>query len=213
MTSHYEDEAQVEQLRRWWRENWLALAGGLVLGLAGIFGWEAWQNARTAKAEHASKVYEDLKRVPPDRAERADELWQHLSSEFPSTPYAAQGALLMAATAAAREDWSGAQAKLEWARQNSDDAGLKKLATLRLARVLWQQAKADEALKLLSLPDEDPFAALYQELRGDIEFSRGDRDAARAAYEKALTLGPAPASRQGLQRKLEDLGSPAAAKS
>ncbi len=211
--SHYEDEAQVEQLRRWWRENWLALAGGLVLGLAGIFGWEAWQNARTAKAEHASKVYEDLKRVPPDRAERADELWQHLSSEFATTPYAAQGALLMAATAAAREDWSGAQAKLEWARQNSGDAGLKKLATLRLARVLWQQAKADEALKLLSLPDEDPFAALYQELRGDIEFSRGDRDAARAAYEKALALDAAPASRQALQRKLEDLGAAPAAKS
>jgi predicted negative regulator of RcsB-dependent stress response len=211
--SHYEDEAQVEQLRRWWRENWMALAGGLVLGLAGIFGWEAWQNARTAKAEHASKVYEDLKRLPPDQAERADELWQHLSTEFGATPYAAQGALLMAATAAAREDWSGAQAKLDWVRQNSDDAGLKKLATLRLARVLWQQAKADEALKLLSLPDEDPFAALYQELRGDIEFSRGDRDAARAAYEKAMALGAAPASRQALQRKLEDLGAAPAAKS
>ena len=213
MTSHYEDEAQVEQLRRWWRENWLALAGGLALGLVGIFGWEAWQKARTSKAEHASKVYEDLKRVPVDRAERADELWQHLSTDFPGTPYAAQGALLMASLAAAREDWAGAQAKLEWVGKNSDDAGLRKLAALRLARVLWQQAKADEALKLLDVADDDPFASLYQELRGDIQFSRGDRDAARAAYEKALALGPAPASRQALQRKLEDLGGPAAAKS
>ncbi len=211
--SHYEDEAEVEQLRRWWRENWLALAGGLVLGLAGIFGWEAWQNARTAKAEHASKVYEDLKRLPADSAGRADDLWQHLSSDFAGTPYAAQGALLMAATAAAREDWPAAQAKLEWIGKNSDDPGLKKLATLRLARVLWQQAKADEAIKLLNLPDEDPFAPLYQELRGDIEFSRGDRDAARAAYEKAIALGPAPPSRQALQRKLEDLGGATAAKS
>src|SRR5689334_21185847 len=157
MTSHYEEEAEVEQLRRWWRENWVALAAGLVLSLAGIFGWEWWQDSRTAKSEHASKVYEDLKRLPPDAGQRADDLWQHLSTDFTDTPYAAQGALLMASAAAAREDWAAAQAKLEWVGKNSDDAGLKKLATLRLARVLWQQAKADEALKLLNLPDDDPF--------------------------------------------------------
>lgn len=211
MTSHYEDEAEVEQLRRWWRENWMALAGGLVLGLVGIFGWEAWQKARTAKSEQASQIYEDLKRVPLEKQERADELWTQLSGTYAATPYAAQGALLMAAAASAREDWAGAEAKLKWVRANSDDAGLKKLATLRLARVLWQQAKADEALALLELPDENPFASLYQELRGDIQFSRGDRDAARAAYEKAMALGPAPASRQALQRKLEDLGGATAA--
>jgi predicted negative regulator of RcsB-dependent stress response len=204
--SHYEDEAQVEQLRRWWRENWMALAGGLLLGLAGIFGWEAWQSARTAKAEHASKVYEDLKRVPPERTERAAELWLHLTRDFPTTPYAAQAALLLASQAAARQDWAAAQAKLEWVRDHTGDPGLRKLAALRLARVLWQQQRADDALELLDIADDDPFAALYLELRGDILFARGDRDAARAAYEKALEVGPAAAGRDGLQRKLDDLG-------
>jgi len=211
--SHYEDEAQVEQLRRWWRENWMALAGGLVLGLVGIFGWEAWQKARTSKAEHASQIYEDLKRTSPDRQDRADELWQQLSGEFTGTPYAAQGALLLAGQAAARQDWAGAQAKLEWVAKHSDDAGLKKVARLRLARVLWQQQKPDEALALLEMPDDDPFAALFQELRGDIQLSKGDRDAARGAYQKAMQLGPAAASRESLQRKLDDLGITAPVKS
>ncbi|MGH8442389.1 MAG: YfgM family protein [Nevskiaceae bacterium] len=213
MSSHYEEEAEVEQLRRWWRENWLALVAGLALGLAGIFGWEAWQKAQTAKAEHASQVYEDLKRLPVEKTERAEELWQHLSTDFAKTPYAAQGALLLASQAAAREDWAKAQSRLEWVGAHSDDPGLKKLAQLRLARVLWQQAKPDAALALLDLPDDDPFATLYAELRGDIQLARGDRDAARSAYEKALKLGPAPASRQALQRKLEDLGGPTAAQS
>src|SRR5687767_5847888 len=124
--SHYEDEAEVEQLRRWWRENWMALAGGLVLGLAGIFGWEFWQQSRTAKAEHASKVFEDLKQLPPERPDRAAELWQHLSEEFPDTPYAAQAALLLAGQSAARQEWTDAQAKLEWVRDHAKDAGLKK---------------------------------------------------------------------------------------
>lgn len=204
--SHYEDEAQVEQLRRWWRENWMAMAAGLVLGLAGIFGWEAWQQARTHKAEAASRAYEDLKRVPVERTERADELWQKLSTEHSGSPYAAQAALLLASQAAARQDWAGAQAKLEWARDRTDDPGVRKLAVLRLARVLWQQDKADEALRLLDIADDDPFASLYLELRGDILYARGEHEAARGAYEKALGLGPAAPGRDGLQRKLDDLG-------
>jgi predicted negative regulator of RcsB-dependent stress response len=208
--SHYDDEAEVEQLRRWWRENWMALAGGLVLGLAGIFGWEAWQHARTAKAEQASRLFEDLKRVPADRQERADELWQQLSTDYAGTPYAAQGGLLLAGQAATRQAWPEAQAKLEWVRDHADDPGLKKLARLRLARVLWQLERPDEALKLLEVGDDDPFAALFQELRGDIQLARGDRDSARAAYEKALQLGPAAPGRDGLQRKLDDLGTAAA---
>jgi predicted negative regulator of RcsB-dependent stress response len=210
MTTHYEEEAEVEQLRRWWRENWMALAGGLVLGLAGIFGWEFWQNSRTAEAEHASRVYEDLKRLPAERPERAAELWQHLSTDFAGTPYAAQGALLLAAQAAARQDWAEAQAKLEWVRGHADDPGLKKIATLRLARVLWQSDKPDDALKLLDVADNDAFASLYQELRGDIQFAKGDRDAARAAWQKAVELGSAGPGRDGLQRKLDDLGAVAA---
>jgi len=213
MSSHYEEEAQVEQLRRWLRENWVALASGLVLGLVGIFGVEGWRKAQTAKAEHASQVYEDLKKLPLEKTERAEELWHHLSTDFPKTPYAAQGALLTASQAAARGDWAKAQSRLEWVGAYSGDPGLKKLAQLRLARVLWQQAKPDEALKLLDLPDDDPFAPLYTELRGDIQLSRGERDAARDTYEKALKLGAPAASREALQRKLEDLGGPAAAQS
>lgn len=211
--SHYEDEAQVEQLRRWWRENWLALAGGLALGLVGIFGYEAWQKARTSKSEHAAQVYEDLKRVSIERQDRADELWRHLSTDFAGTPYAAQGALLLASQAAAREDWDAAQAKLDWVRQHADDAGLKKIARLRLARVLWQQQKHDEALALLDVKDDDAFASLYQELRGDIQAAKGDREGARGAYEKALLLGPAPPARDALKRKLDDLGAAAPVKS
>ena len=32
------DQEQVEALQKWWKENWLSLLGGLVLGLGGILG-------------------------------------------------------------------------------------------------------------------------------------------------------------------------------
>lgn len=205
--SHYEDEAEVEQLRRWWRENWMALAGGLGIGLAGIFGWETWQDARTAQSEKASQIYEDLRKVTPDRSDQAAALGHTLIEDYAGTPYAAQGALYLAAKAVERSDWDAARTRLEWAARHADDPGLKKIARLRLARVLWQQQKTDEALAQLEIKDDDAFASLYQELRGDIELGRGDRDKARAAYEKAMALGPAPANRELLQRKLDDLGA------
>src|SRR5215510_14284065 len=103
--SHYKDEAQVEQLRRWWKENWMALAGGLVLGLAGIFGWQKYQEVRTMTAEHASQIYEDLKKLPADKGSEADQLGQKLTDEFADTPYAAQGSLLLAQRAADAGNW------------------------------------------------------------------------------------------------------------
>lgn len=209
--SHYEDEAQVEQLRQWWRENWMALAGGLVLGLGGIFGWEAWQSHKAGRAEHASQVYEDLKKLPPDDLDKAAPMADTLTKDFDSTPYAAQAALLVASRAAAKEDWPRAEASLRWAAEHGGDAGLRKIAKLRLARVLWQQQKADEALAQLKLDDGDAFTALYRELAGDIKLSQGDRESARAEYAKALASNPAPASRAPLQRKLDDLGGADAA--
>jgi predicted negative regulator of RcsB-dependent stress response len=75
--------------------------------------------------------------------------------------------------------------------------------------VLWQQGKLDDALAQLEIKDDDAFASLYQELRGDLQVAKGDRAAARSAYEKALQLGPAAANREGLQRKLDDLAGAA----
>jgi len=212
--SHYDDEAQVEQLRRWWRENWKALAAGLVIGLGGIFGWEAWQDARHRTAEQASQIYEDLKKAAVGQPDEAVALGQRLMQEFGGTPYASQAALLLAQHAADKADWVAAQERLRWVDQHSGDDGLRKIARLRLARVLWQQGQSDQALVLLDVKDDDAFAALYAELAGDIKLAKGDREGARAAYEKAMKLGPAPASREFLRHKLDDLaGAPAEAKS
>ena len=207
--SHYEDEAQVEQLRRWWRENWMALAGGLALGLAGIFGWQKYQEMHTATSEHASQIYEDLKKLPAAKSPEGDALADKLVAEFAGTPYAAQACLLLASRAAEAGNWDAARSRLDWVLNHADDPGLKKIARLRLARVLWQQARPDDALAQLVIADDDAFAALYQELRGDIQLARGDRAAAKGAYEKALQLGPAGDAHDALQRKIDNLAGAA----
>ena len=55
------DQEQVEALQKWWKENWLSLLGGLVLGLGGILGWQYYGDYSDAQAATASTRYESIK--------------------------------------------------------------------------------------------------------------------------------------------------------
>ncbi|WP_029920929.1 YfgM family protein [Nevskia soli] len=233
MTDHYDEEAQVEQLRQWLRDNWFPLASGLALGLAAIFGWQGWGQHQDGRASDASHVFGDLgKAAGQNKYDDAKAMADRLVKDFSDTPYAAAGALKLAELGVLDGKLDEAAARLQWViqfeqnpgfmarvgallhlRNKAYDAGLLPLARLRLAQVLWQQNKADEALQQLA-GDAGTYAPLYAELRGDIKLSQGDRAAARGAYEQALQASAADAvSRDGLQRKLDDLGDAAAVKS
>ena len=202
MTTHYEDEAQIDSLKRWWKENWIALVAGLGVGLGAIFGWEQWKSHEAGQSEQASQIYEDLKQaVGAGKTEEANASADRLIKDFASSPYAADAALVMAAKAVQDQ----ALARLQWVAANTKDEGIKRVATLRQARVLWAQGKPDEALKLLDGEAGD-YAPLYEELRGDIRLAKGDRPGARQAYEKALQTAPETGgNRELLQLKLDDL--------
>lgn len=233
MTDHYDEEAQVEALRKWLRENWLPLASGLALGLAAIFGWQAWGQRQDGRAGEASHVFEDLGRAAAqDKYDDVKAMADRLVKDYSDTPYAAAAALRAAELAVQDARLDDAAARLQWVvqfeqnpsflarlgaslrlRNRGYDPALLPLAKLRLAQVLWQQSKADEALKQL---DGEPgsYAALFDELRGDIKLSQGDRAAARGAYQQALQSLPAEAvNRDSLQHKLDDLADAATAKS
>ena len=40
MATHLDEEEELENLKRWFRENWVALAAGLVIGFGAIGGWQ-----------------------------------------------------------------------------------------------------------------------------------------------------------------------------
>lgn len=215
MSTHYDDEAQVEQLRRWWKENWLALAGGLAVGLFAIFGWEGYTKHRDARNAEASQMFEDLKKaLVASRTDDAKAIGDKLAKDFDGTPYAAAAALKLAQAAVDGGRVDDAVPRLQWVQAHGEDAGLRSLAQLRLARVLWQQGKVDDALKSLDGLDKS-YLALAAELRGDIKLSQGDRAAAYSAYQDALgkSAEESAAAKTGLQRKLDDLADAATVKS
>jgi predicted negative regulator of RcsB-dependent stress response len=85
--------------------------------------------------------------------------------------------------------------------------------SLRLGRLLLIAGKPDEAGKQLAAIKNPRFAAIADELRGDIASAKGDREAARKAYQMALTnLDQAAPMRNLLELKLIDAGGQAPAK-
>ena len=208
MATHLDDEEDLEKLKTWWRENWVSLVGGLVIGFGAIGGWEGYKHWRDGRAETASQMYEELKQnVENGKTAEADPILERLKSDFSGTPYAAAAALVAAQVAVEDASYEVAAANLAWVVENSSDEGLVQVARLRHARVLLAQDKPDEALRALEQKDAGSFTSLSEELRGDIQLAKGDRKAARSAYEKALAAAETGATNKTLlQQKLDDLG-------
>jgi predicted negative regulator of RcsB-dependent stress response len=206
MATHLDDEEELENLKRWFKENWVALAAGLVIGFGAIGGWQAWKGYQEKQSLTASQMYDDLKKaLTAAKADEAKGIADKLQSDYSGTPYAGAAALRLAQVAVVDKDYDAALKRLDWVAEHGDEDGLKQLAKLRKARVLWQQSKPDDALKLLD-GDAGEYASLYAELRGDIAYSKNDVDNARKAYQTALDKAPeAAANRALLQQKLDDL--------
>ena len=103
-----------------------------------------------------------------------------------------------------------AKAALQWVLDKGDDAGYQAVARLRLASLMADAKKYDEALALLAgkLPTE--FSGLAADRRGDILLLQGKKPEAMAAYRQALTgLDDRADYRRLVEVKLAALGGDA----
>ena len=216
MADHLTEEEQIESLKRWWKENGTGIVTGVVLALAGYFGWQWWQGKERGEAEAASNVYQSFIEAvsanegKPDNKQltTAKSLGRELKEEYASRIYAAQASLHLAALAAEKNDLEAAAKELQWTVDNASDDALKFVAKRRLAAVKAARGEQKEALDLVSGDVPAQFAALYADTRGDILLQQGDKDAARKAYQEARAqlLPEQSAVGQLLDLKLASLG-------
>jgi predicted negative regulator of RcsB-dependent stress response len=84
---------------------------------------------------------------------------------------------------------------------------MREVARLRLAGILLDEKKYDEALKLLAPEPAGAYAALRADLKGDILSAQGKTEDARAAYQLALEKSDAASRyRPLIELKLDALG-------
>lgn len=206
------DEEQAEIIKKWWSENGTSLLTTVAVAVAGVVGWNAWQDNKQATGEAASAVYTQLVELAAQDSDtnsvEMQTLAEQLKGEFADTAYGDFGGLFIARIAAEKGDFDAAAAELKALAEKAANPAVKSLAQARLANVLTEQGKTDEALAALPAKAEAAFAPQIEEARGDALFRKGELADAREAYlramEAAQTMGQTNST---LQRKIDSLNT------
>jgi predicted negative regulator of RcsB-dependent stress response len=205
------EKEQIQQIKNWWRENGAFVVAGLVLGVAGLAGWNYWQSYQISRAEAAGAIYQDLTTAvnSGDRAAAAAAL-ADLEADYAATPYADQGRLMLARLLVESGELDGAAGHLQAIVDSTSDPELERVARIRLARVWVAAGEDDRALEVLDLSRAGAFQARFHEIRGDALASRGEMRAASEEYELALQgAAEGVIDPQAVQLKMEALDVPA----
>jgi predicted negative regulator of RcsB-dependent stress response len=201
------DREQEEALRNWWRDNWPWIVGGVVLGLALLGGWRYWNTYQEQQAADAASMYEHVRTALEKKdIEAANTALASLVGKFEKSAYSQQGRLLIAKAHVDAGKYDEALALLRSAAEKSKDKELADIAQLRIARVLLQQEKYDEAINQLKPDALGAFSGPAREIRGDALVAKGDSEGARAEYAAALSGDNASIDRSLVELKLQEVG-------
>jgi predicted negative regulator of RcsB-dependent stress response len=202
------EKEQLEEMRAWWSEYGKVVIAGVVIGIAGLIGFNQYNASQLESQVAASELYEMLvEHVVDGDLDGAEFVADDLVANYADTAYAAQSKLALARLYMDQNrDQDAADSLRELLAMGADD-GLQNIGRLRLARVLLYQDKAQEVVDLLEGTDAPSFAALTNEALGDAYAVLGDYQQAADAYNRALTdPSPSPTIDPALvQMKLIDL--------
>ena len=205
MEIYSSEEQQVEAIKRFWQQYGKAILGGVVLGLAALYGFRFYQAEQRGAAEQASVEFNQLALKRDAAAPTEDWLAQAQGyiDSGKGNNYAVLAALLAAKDAVTLQQYDKAEAQLSWVVTNSTTAEIKAVAQLRLARLQREQGKLDAALATINSTMPQSFTAIQAELKGDILLQADKPAEAKAAYQ--LAFDNAGTNTQLLQIKLDEL--------
>ena len=208
MADHYSSEQeQVEQLKRWWKDNGRALVAGLVIGIGGLAGYRYWDSVQIARAENASVNYEHLLQMTTEgHNDDAIAAGRSIIDGYPGSAYARLSTLVLAKIAVGENDYVQAKQYLRTLIDVADDGEIAQIARARLARILLAEGGVDEASALVTAIPSVDGKERFAELRGDIFVARGDSQTARTMYLQALSQADELGLERGaVQLKLDNL--------
>ena len=207
------DDEQLEHVKRVVAENWVWVAGGVVLGAALIFGYRYYESYVNERALRAAAQFEALSSALAlgDQG-KVRQVADGLIKEYPTSPYADQAQLVLARLSVDSGKPADAIAPLTQVETHSKDAELRHIARLRLARILTAMGKPDDAIKTLADDAWGAFASQAHEVRGDAFYAKQDIQGAVKEYQAALGAADAGSVDSSLlQLKLADLSAPLSA--
>ena len=203
------DDEQLEAVKHAFVEYAPWIIGGVLIGAGLLFGYRYYQSYTNDRALKAAAQFSAMTAAlqAEDHA-KSRQLAEGLVKDFAGSPYADQAQLMLARLDVDDGHEGAAIAPLTHVMNDSKDNQLRQIARLRIARILTDQGKSDEAIKTLSEPMRAAFAGPYHEVRGDAYLSKKDVADALTEYRAALVAAAESGINPALlELKIQDLGA------
>lgn len=208
------EEEQVDAIKQWWKANGKSLIVGIVVALAVVLGWNAWQRHQENQSANASVTYQQLMaiagsdQIDDNAREQAFSLADTLQDEHGGTLYGDLAGLLEAKVAVDGDDFERARQALNDVIDQTDRDYMQGLARIDLARLQIADDNGEAALETLDASLPQALEAQRLDIRGDALVALGRNDDARDAYRQAQSLAQdANQTLYGIELKLDDLGA------
>ena len=202
-----EEQEQLDQLKAFWKDYGNLVTWVLVLVLGAFAAWNGWNLYQRDQGAKAGSLYDELDRAAQaNDSDTATRIFADMKERYPRATFTQQGGLVAARVAVQKSQLDAAIASLAWVADKGE-AEYRAIARLRLAGLLLDTKKYEDALKQLDAVDAPEFAALAADRRGDILLSQGKSADAQAAYLKSWTaMDPKLDYRRLVEAKLNLLG-------
>lgn len=212
-TFDLEEQEQLDQLKHFWARWGNLILGVVTVALLAYAGWNFWQRQQVEQAGKAAMLYDAMQQAAEKSdAAAAGQAFKDLRENYASTTWAAQGGLLAARILQAASQPEPARAALDWTAQQASDPTYRWLARLRLAGLLLDEKKPQEASKLLEGEAPPALKGLIEDRRGDIALAEQQADKAITAWRAALAaMEPGLEYRRVIEAKLQAQGADAVA--
>ena len=213
MAYDLQEQEQIAAAKAWWSKYGRLVTWALIIVLVAYTAWTLWGNHQRKQLYQASQLFYEMQNaVVADNKERVGRIAADIQAKFGKTPYASMAGLIAARAAYEAKEAEAAKSQLRWIVHSGRDEGYKAIARIRLAAILLEEEKFEEALGALAADFPPAFASMAEDRRGDIYYAQGRLDEARRAFRLALErAAPDDQGRVLIQLKLEDLGGEAAA--
>jgi predicted negative regulator of RcsB-dependent stress response len=213
LTEYMTEQEQIEQLKAWIKQYGLTVIAGIAIALLLVSGWHYWERYQNNILFHASGVYDEMMdarsqanaKSLANTAVQAERLLTH----YPKTPYAQFAALMLARDAVAKQNFPEALKQLNWVIDHSSNHSLQQIARLRIARIDIAQKQPAAAIEALSVVNDQSFAGLIAEVKGDAYLRMQEATKAKDAYQLALQELPKDevTERPLLQMKIDNIAT------
>jgi predicted negative regulator of RcsB-dependent stress response len=207
MAYDLEEQEQLAQLKAWWQKYGNPILTGITIVLFAFAAYNGWRWYQREQAKTAAGVYGQLEQAVEARdAAKVQTLAASIQEHYGRTVYAAISALQAAKVNADTGDLAKAAEQLRWVIDKSGHDELAMIARVRLAGVLLDQKKYDEALQALNFEAPATYLPAVLDRRGDVLVAQNKPEEARAAYRDALAKAePQHPLRAIIQLKLDAL--------